>query len=103
MRDTVREAAPVRRRGNRVHRSVDAAGPPRPPDAMTARTIPHPRGRERLQGMAVVELHDPHERYGDTVAVETWPGAWPHPVHLVTMVVRSLVAGAVAARTFCWE
>jgi ABC-2 type transport system permease protein len=34
---------------------------------------------------------------------DTWQGAWPHPVHLVTMVVWSLAAGAVAARTFRWE
>ncbi|HEV7657930.1 MAG TPA: ABC transporter permease [Mycobacteriales bacterium] len=34
---------------------------------------------------------------------DTWQGAWPHPVHLVTMVAWALVAGVVAARTFRWE
>jgi ABC-2 type transport system permease protein len=34
---------------------------------------------------------------------DTWQGQWPHPVHLVTMVGWTLVAGTVAARTFRWE
>jgi ABC-2 type transport system permease protein len=34
---------------------------------------------------------------------DTWQGSWPHPVHLVTMVVWTLVAGTAAARTFRWE
>ena len=34
---------------------------------------------------------------------DTWQGAWPHPVHLVTMAAWALVATAVAARTFRWE
>jgi ABC-2 type transport system permease protein len=33
----------------------------------------------------------------------TWQGEWPHPVHLVTMVAWTLVAGIAAARTFRWE
>ena len=34
---------------------------------------------------------------------DTWQGAVPQPVHLVTMVGWALVAGVVAARTFRWE
>jgi ABC-2 type transport system permease protein len=34
---------------------------------------------------------------------DTWQGAWPQPVHLVTMVGWTLVATAVAARMFRWE
>lgn len=34
---------------------------------------------------------------------DTWQGQWPHPVHLVTMVAWTLVAGFAAARTFRWE
>jgi ABC-2 type transport system permease protein len=34
---------------------------------------------------------------------DTWQGAWPHPIHLVTMVAWTLVAGIAAARTFRWE
>jgi ABC-2 type transport system permease protein len=34
---------------------------------------------------------------------DCWQGSWPHPVHLVTMVGWTLVAVAVAARTFRWE
>jgi ABC-2 type transport system permease protein len=33
---------------------------------------------------------------------DTWQGAWPHPVHLVTMAAWALIAGAVAARSFRW-
>ncbi len=97
--------------------------------------------------MAVIEVHELHKRYGDTVAGatgtvlffpsaflagiyvprgsfrpaaahisdvtplgaaleavrDTRQGAWPHPVHLVTMVAWTLVAGIAAARTFRWE
>jgi ABC-2 type transport system permease protein len=34
---------------------------------------------------------------------DTWQGQWPHPIHLATMVLWTLVAGTVAARTFRWE
>jgi ABC-2 type transport system permease protein len=34
---------------------------------------------------------------------DTWQGQWPHPIHLVTMVAWTLVAGIAAARTFRWE
>ena len=68
---------------------------------MTVRTIPPARVRGSLDGMAVIEVHELGAAL-ESVR-DTWQGAWPHPVHLVTMVAWSLAVGAVAARTFRWE